>query len=94
MKSACGAAGIVYGRKTEGGFTFHDLRHGFVTYARKAGVPRNVILAITGHSGGRSDMNRRYDRIDESDLLEAVDRIEGFLAASIDQSIDQSDLNI
>lgn len=92
IEAACSDSGIAYGRFTEGGFVFHDLRRGFITYARKAGVPRNVILAITGHSGGRGDMNRRYDQIDEADLLAAVDRLEGSLSAMIDQSIDQTEL--
>jgi integrase len=77
MKAACKTSGIVYGRFEDQGFVFHDLRHGFATYARKAGVPRNVIMAIMGHAG--RDMNVRYDTIDDADLLAAVDRLEAHL---------------
>ena len=38
LVSACKEARISYGRKVKGGFTFHDLRHAFNTYMRKAGV--------------------------------------------------------
>jgi integrase len=30
-------------------FRLHDLRHTFVTNARKAGVDRTVIMKLTGH---------------------------------------------
>ena len=32
------------------GFIPHDLRHGFVTYMRKAGIDKSVIMELTGHS--------------------------------------------
>jgi len=86
-------AGIVYGRFEEGGFVFHDLRRSFITYARKAGVPKNVVQAITGHRGRGDDMNRRYDQVDESDLLAAVDRIEQLFPANLDQNLDQAGLS-
>jgi integrase len=47
---------------------FHDLRHCFATNARRAGISRNVIMAIMGHSTG-GDMNARYDLIEDSDLF-------------------------
>jgi integrase len=37
LGAACEVTGIVYGLFKSGGFIFHDLRHGFVTYARRAG---------------------------------------------------------
>ena len=58
LGTGCEKAGISYGRGTVNGFTFHDLRHTFATTARKAGVARNVIMKIMGHSDG-SDMNTR-----------------------------------
>jgi integrase len=67
---------------------FHDLRHSFATYARKAGVARNVIMIIMGHIAG-NDMNFRYDTIDETDLLNAVDRIEEYLE-NVDHPVDQA----
>lgn len=78
LSRACKDAGILYGRLVKGGFTLHDLRHTFATNARRAGVPRNVIKVIMGHSDG-NDMNLRYDRVDHSDLIEAIDRLENYL---------------
>ena len=57
LKTACGKAGITWGRDVEGGFIFHDLRHTFVTDARKAGMDRTVRMNITGHA--ISDMDQR-----------------------------------
>jgi len=87
LKNGCELAGIPYGRNLEDGFTFHDLRHTFATNARKAGVEKNVIMVIMGHSAG-NDMNFRYDSVDEADLLNAVDQIELFLE-SVDNPVDQ-----
>jgi integrase len=78
LKRACARCEIKYGRFEEGGFIFHDLRRTFVTNARKAGCARNVIMKITGHSNS-GNMNARYDQIDPSDLLSAIDQIEGYL---------------
>ena len=87
LKNGCESAGIPYGRNSEDGFTFHDLRHTFATNARKASVEKNVIMVIMGHSAG-NDMNFRYDSVDEADLLNAVDQIEAFL-----ESVDQGQKN-
>jgi integrase len=74
----CKDACIPYGTNANAGFTFHDLRHTFATIARKAGIPRNIIMVIMGHSDV-NDMNLRYDRIDQIDLIKAIDRFERFL---------------
>lgn len=55
---ACARAGIK-------DFHFHDLRHCAVTNMRKAGVPDNVIMSITGHK--TTAMFRRYDKVDRVD---------------------------
>lgn len=81
LKNACQKSDIIYGRFEKNGFIFHDLRHTFTTNARRAGVHKNVAMAIMGHSEGR-DMNRRYDTIDDSDLLEAVQKIENYLQSN------------
>jgi integrase len=86
LRRGCTAAGIPYGRNEKDGFTFHDLRHTTKTYLRKAGVDRNVRMAIFGHVGG-NDMDARYDTIDESDLKAAVDQLEVFLRF-VDQTVD------
>jgi integrase len=91
LKKGCKSAGINYGRNQKDGFTFHDLRHTFATKARKADVEKNVIMVIMGHSAG-SDMNFRYDSVDETDLLNAVDQIEELLE-SADHPVDQGQEN-
>jgi integrase len=77
VKNACQNSDIPYGRYTENGFIFHDLRPTFTTNARRAGTHKNVIVAIQGHSDG-NDMNRRHDTVDESDLIKAIDQLEAY----------------
>lgn len=76
LQRACEKAGIPYGRETENGFTFHDLRHTFNTNMRKAGVAESVIMAITGHS--TREMFDRYNTVDEKDTRNAVKKLEVF----------------
>jgi integrase len=77
LQNACERAGIPYGRKVKGGFTFHDLRHTFNTNMRKAGVPESVIMEITGHS--TREMFDRYNTIDGEDTRLAVSQLGNFL---------------
>ena len=63
LREACEEVGIEYGRALKDGFVFHDLRHCFNTYMRKAGVPESVIMRMTGHS--TREMFDRYNRVDE-----------------------------
>lgn len=79
---ACKTAGIPYGRFTKNGFVFHDLRHTFNTYMRKAGVAESVIMEITGHS--TREMFDRYNTIDHDDRRQAVDQMSTFLT-NLDQ---------
>ena len=78
LRTACKKANVLYGRFEEDGFIFHDLRRTWITNARKASIPRNVSMKITGHSD-RGNMNSRYDQIDDSDLLNAIDQIDVYL---------------
>jgi integrase len=80
MKTTCKDAGIPWGREVKGGFIFHDLRHTFITDMRRAGVPRTATMSITGHA--ISDMNERYDTVDEADKLEAIRLFEKLRNAS------------
>jgi integrase len=82
----CRDAGIDYGRFVKGGCIFHDLRHCFNTYMRKAGVAESVIMEITGHS--TRAMFDRYNSIDADDRHHAIDQLGTYLA-NLDQSIDQ-----
>jgi integrase len=86
VKNACNKAGIIYGRFKKNGFVFHDLRHTFNTYMRKAGVPESVIMEITGHS--TREMFDRYNTVDLEDAQNAVDQMGSFLQIS-DQNSDQ-----
>ena len=87
LEKACKEAGIEYGRFEKGGFIFHDLRHTFNTYMRKAGVPESVIMEITGHS--TREMFDRYNTIDTEDAHRAIDQLGAFLQ-NLDQSLDQA----
>jgi integrase len=86
LKEACKTAGIEYGRFIKDGFVFHDLRHTFNTYMRKAGVPESVIMEITGHS--TREMFDRYNTIDHEDRKQAVDQMSSFLT-NLDQVPDE-----
>lgn len=75
---ACKAAKIPYGRFVKDGFVFHDLRHTFNTYMRKAGVPESLIMDITGHS--TREMFDRYNTLDHDDKKQAMDQLQSYLA--------------
>jgi integrase len=60
---ACRKAGVANA-------TFHDLRHTFVTNARRAGVDYFRIMAITGHK--TMAVFKRYNTVDEADLRQAM----------------------
>ena len=87
LQRACEKAEIPYGRETEDGFTFHDLRHTFNTNMRKAGVAESVIMAITGHS--IREMFDRYNTVDEEDTREAVKSLEVFFQ-NVNQNVNQA----
>jgi integrase len=91
FKKGCKDAGIPYDRKVQNGVTLHDLRHTAKTNMRKAGVDKNVRAVIFGHSIN-GDMDFRYDHIDESDLLNAIDQTETYLQ-SVSQNVSQVDKN-
>jgi integrase len=82
LTDACEKAGIVYGRFEKDGFVFHDLRHTFNTYMRKAGVPESVIMEITGHS--TREMFDRYNTVDHDDKRQAIEKYRGFLNTTPD----------
>jgi integrase len=91
LKKACGDAEISYGRFVQDGYVFHDLRHTFNTYMRKAGVPESVIMEITGHS--TREMFDRYNTIDHEDRRLAINRLQSYLKSANDvtQNVTQVD---
>ena len=70
LKNACEKAGIE-------DFRFHDLRHTFNTMMRKAGVPKSVIMHLTGHK--TNAMFDRYNTVDEEDAKDALQKLKEFL---------------
>ncbi|MEJ2730373.1 MAG: hypothetical protein P8185_18050, partial [Deltaproteobacteria bacterium] len=54
-------------------------------------VDKNVRAVIFGHSIN-GDMDFRYDHIDETDLLDAIDRTETYLE-NVDQTVDHEQKN-
>ena len=90
LKRACQGARIPYGRFNKEGFVFHDLRHTFNTYMRKAGVPESVIMSITGHS--TREMFDRYNTIDTEDAKQAINQFGKYLSQGLDQNVDQVEL--
>ncbi|MBF0474534.1 MAG: site-specific integrase [Deltaproteobacteria bacterium] len=67
-------------------FTFHDLRHTYVTNARKAGVSDSVIMKLTGHK--TMAMFTRYNTIDQADAIEAAEKVQGFLTLSDKENLE------
>lgn len=57
-------------------FHFHDLRHCFVTNARRAGIDQITIMSITGHK--TTSVFKRYNTVEEADVLEAGRRLAAF----------------
>jgi len=60
-------------------FRLHDLRHTFVTNARKAGVDRTVIMKLTGPR--TLSMFTRYNSVDQADPRQALKLIRRTSAA-------------
>jgi integrase len=57
--------------------TFHDLRHTFVTNARRAEIDYFRIMAITGHK--MAAVFKRYNSIDQRDLHGAIRRLDSYM---------------
>jgi integrase len=61
-------------------FVFHDLRHTATTNLRRAGVDGRTAMKITGHK--TMEGFRRYNTIDEQDLLAARRRMDTYMDTS------------
>jgi integrase len=54
---------------------FHDLRHTWKTNARRSGMDPEIREAIMGHWYRGRNVNERYGRISEDELLRAIDSL-------------------
>jgi len=80
LKRACKKAGIPYGRKVAGGFTFHDTRPCALPDAQAAAVPDSVARTISGH---RTDSaHRRYLLTQEAAQLAALQKMQAAVEAA------------
>ncbi len=91
FRTAVEKVGLTYGRDVENGYVFHDLRHTYVTMARKAGVPESVIMELTGHQ--TRSMFDRYNRVDVSDKVSGANRMAEFLETMVNDDADQGVVN-
>ena len=85
----CEDIGIPYGRFVRNGFVFHDLRHCFNTYMRRAGVDQSTIMKITGHSEYGQDIWFRYNGWDLQDFKIAIEKLEVYF---VNQNVNQKNL--
>lgn len=58
-------------------FRFHDLRHCASTNLRRAGVDTATAMRIVGHKSEK--MWKRYNAMEESDLLKAASKLNSYL---------------
>ena len=81
FESACRKAGIPYGRKTENGLVFHDIRRTVKTNMMRAGVDKALRDTILGHS--LQGMDTYYLKPGDEDLKAAIDKYTTWMDAQI-----------
>ena len=94
LKKTCIKAGVPYGRKTQNGFTFHDIRRTAKTNMANAGVNKVHRDTILGHT--LQGMDIYYLSPTEDSLRQAMDKYTKWLdvkIANVDQSVDQKRFN-
>lgn len=91
LRTACEAAGIVFGRDELEGFVFHDIRSTVKTNMLRAGVDKAMRDVIMGHS--LKGMDAYYLKPTDEDLVEAMRRYTEWLdvqIANADASVAQN----
>src|SRR5262249_43898674 len=69
-------------------YRFHDLRHAFNCRLLEAGVPREVRMALMGHSAG-NDVHLRYVHTELPAKREAIRKLEAWLEQQSNQLTQQ-----
>jgi integrase len=93
LTTACKRAGLPYGRKQEGGYTFHDLRRSVKTNILEAGVDKVYRDTLLGHS--LTGMDVHYMQPSEDNLKTAMQNYTNWLdeqhhkLQNVDQTVDQ-----
>jgi len=94
LRTACKKAGVPCGRKTENGFTLHDMRRTVKTNMLEAGIDKVYRDTILGHS--LKGMDVHYLVPNDDTLRKAMDKYTGWLDgqianvfANVDQTVDQ-----
>jgi len=81
FESACKNANIPFGRKTENGLVFHDIRRTVKTNMLRAGVDKALRDTILGHS--LQGMDAYYLKPSDEDLKAAMDQYTTWMDAQI-----------
>jgi len=84
FRTACINAGVPFGRKTQNGITFHDIRRTVKTHLLYAGVDKVRRDAIVGHS--LKGMDIHYIVLSDESLREAMDQYTKWLDEKIDEA--------
>jgi integrase len=84
FKTACKNAGVPYGRKTQNGITFHDIRRTVKTHLLYAGVDKVLRDAIVGHS--LKGMDAHYIVLSDESLRQAMDQYTEWLDRKIEEA--------
>jgi integrase len=78
FRKACKKAKIPYGLKKQDGVIFHDLRRTFINNSRRSGVDERTAMSMSGHK--TRSAHDRYQAVDDTDQLRAVEKMEQMLA--------------
>jgi integrase len=82
LATACEKAGVAYGSKVEGGFTFRDIRRTVKTNMVQAGIAKEYRDTILGHT--LQGMDRHYIKPSEESLADAMERYTAWLDEKIE----------